>query len=176
MTRAFLTILVTVAALAFTAPAMAQISVSRTPAANAPVLGAVIRGGTTSTFSVSTAGVVTRTSGDAIRLTGGSVTAPSFSVVCNLDILCNLRYIRITVQTTGASGPPTITKFRVSGLTGTTYRQGSAPAEASVLTFDLNPFILPAYANFTVGMDVQVPAGTASGVDTFTFSVTATQL
>ena len=163
-------------ALAFNAPrdALADASVTRSPA-TAPTLGTTIRGTSATTFSISTAGSVTRTSGDAIRLTSGSVTTPTLSINCgllNLSGLCALRYIRVTITPVTGSGPATISRLRVGGLSGATYRTGSAPTEAASLTFDLNPIGLLSTATLQLGMDVVLAANAASGAYSFDYIVT----
>ncbi|MCO8030808.1 hypothetical protein NI454_12710 [Brevundimonas diminuta] len=164
-----------VAVLGMSAPrlAHAQVTVTRSPA-TAPTLGTTIRGTTATTFTVSTSGAVTRTSGDAIRLTGGSITTPTFSVNCgllNLSGLCALRYIRVTITPVGG-GAASVTRFRVGGLSGATYRTGSAPAEGSSVTFDLNPLGLLSTATFRLGMDVTLAANAPSGAHDFDYIVT----
>ncbi|MDQ8028960.1 MAG: hypothetical protein REJ23_09545 [Brevundimonas sp.] len=154
--------------------AQADPTVTRSPA-TAPTLGTVIRGSSATTFSVTAAGAVSRTSGNAIRLTSSSVTTPTITINCgllNLNGLCALRYIRVTITPVTGSGPANITRFRVASMTGGTYRSGSAPAEASTLTFDLNPLGLLTTATFKLGMDVQLAANAASGNQTFDYLVT----
>jgi len=163
--------------LALPQAAYAQLAVSHSPS-TAPILGTAIRGTSATTFSVSTGGAVTRTSGDAIRLTGGGVTPPSITISCgllNLSSLCAARQVRVTIQPASA-GVASISRFRVSGLTGATYKSGSAPAENSTITFDLNALGLFGTAQFTLGMDVLVAAAAASGAKTFDYTVTATFL
>ncbi|RZJ88156.1 MAG: hypothetical protein EON88_21720 [Brevundimonas sp.] len=152
--------------------AFADPYVTRSPAV-APVLGNTIRGSTTTVFSISTGGVVTRTSGDAIRISTGSVTAPTININCgllNLNSLCALRFMRVTITPVTGAGSATITKFRVSGMTGATYRLGVTPPEAASMTFDLNPIGLLNPVNIKLGMDVSLAPG-ASGVQTFDYSV-----
>lgn len=176
MTRLWLSSLVAILALVFAGPAMAQMSISH-GTGTAPALGTVIRGSSSTTFSVSTSGVVTKTSGDGIRVSSATVTSPTISISCGLSILvCTTRYMRVTVAVAGASGSATITKFRVGGLSGTTYRSGAAPAEASSVTFDLNPVGLSLGASFLLGMDVTVPTSGTTGGQTFSYTVTVTML
>lgn len=157
-------------------PASAQVSVSRSPTATNPVLGRVVRGSTASTFSISTAGVVTRT-GDAVRLTSGGVTGTTITISCGvLNLACAGRTLRVTITATGASGSATLSKFRVGSLSGTTYSTGSAPAEASSLTFNLAGIGLFSSCSFALGMDVLVPAGATPGSDTYTYSITVNAL
>jgi len=154
-------------------PELARAQVSHTPA-TAPVLGTTIRGSSATTFSIATSGAVTRTSGNAIRLSSASVTAPTISLNCgllNLAGLCALRYIRVTI-TPVVGSQASITKFRVGSLSGATYRSGSAPAEASSLTFDLNPLGLLGTASFVLGMDMTLAANAPSGPYTFDYVVT----
>ena len=155
-------------------PAAAQISMSRSPATS-PVIGTVVRGNAATTFSVSTAGVVTRVSGDAIRLSSASITQPTVTLTCGTNSNCQNRDVRVTVTASGASGAGSITRFRVGSLTGATYRT-AAPADAASLAFDLMPLGSRGSATFTLGMDVLLAAAANSGTDTFTFTVTATFL
>lgn len=157
----------------FLAANVAQAQVSRSPAV-APALGTTIRGTSATVFSISTAGAVTRTSGNAIRLSSSSVTPPTITINCgllNLIGLCALRYMRVTITPVAAS-PASITKFRVGSLTGSGYRTGSAPAEAATLTFDLNPLGLFGTATFVLGMDVTLAANAATGSYTYDYIVT----
>lgn len=154
--------------------AQADPTVTRSPA-TAPTLGTTIRGSSATTFSITTAGAVSRTSGNAIRLTTSSVTTPTITINCgllNLNGLCALRYIRVTITPVAGSGPATITRLRVGSMTGGVYRSGSAPAEGSSLTFDLNPLGLFTTATFKLGMDVQLAANAASGNTTFDYLIT----
>lgn len=154
--------------------AKAQLQVSRSPA-TAPTLGTTIRGTSTTTFTVSTAGTVTRTSGDAIRLTSSSVTTPTITISCgllNISGLCAVRYVRVTITPVNGSGPAQITRLRVGSLSGATYRTGATPTEGGTVAFDLNPLGLFGTATFKLGMDVQLAAGAVSGVHTYDYLVT----
>lgn len=142
--------------------------------ASGPALGKTIRGTSATTFSISTAGVVTRASGNAIRLSSASVSAPTVNFNCgllNLSQLCLTRTARITIAPAGGSGQASITKFRISNLSGTTYKSGSAPTDANVLVFDLNPLGLFGTVSFKLGMDVLLVAGAASGNATYSYTV-----
>lgn len=155
------------------APAMAQISISRSPVTS-PVIGKVVRGSTATTFAVSSGGVVTRTAGNAIRLTTASITPPTVTISCAVfNFSCGLYDIRVTVNATGASGEGSITRFRMGTLTRGAYST-FAPADGASLTFDLRPVGSGGSASFTLGMDVLLAAGANSGTDTFTYTVTAT--
>lgn len=157
-------------------PAAAQLSISRSPSGTAPVIGTVVRGSAATTFSISTAGVVTRTSGNAIRLSTASLTPPTISISCGLTLLtCQMRDVRVVITATGASDDGSISRFRIGSLTGGSYR-GSAPAEGASLTFDLRPIGSGRSVTFPLGMDVLLTAGADSGTDTFTYTVTATFL
>lgn len=176
MIRTFLAAASAVLALSVaTAPAaQAQVTVTRSPS-TAPTLGSTIRGSSSTTFSISTSGVVTRTSGDAIRMSSSTVTIPTINLDCgllNLKDLCALRYIRVRIQPAGGSGPATITRFRVGTLYGTSFRS-SRPTEGSSVTFDLLPIGILGGASFTLGMDVVLQAGASSGEHTFNYIVTA---
>lgn len=152
----------------------AQLQVDHTPS-TAPALGKTIRGSSTTVFKITTAGVVTRTSGNAILLSSGSVTAPTISIGCgflNLSGLCAARNIRVTIIPVTGTGPAKIVMFRMGSLTGASY-SGSAPGESGTLTFDLQPLGLFGTATFKLGMDVQLNAGAASGAETYSYQVTA---
>jgi len=154
--------------------ARAQATVTRSPA-TAPALGTTIRGNATTVFSISATGTVTRVSGNAIRLSSGSVTTPTLTIHCgllNLSGLCALRFVRVTITPVTGSGPAIITRLRVGSLSGASYRGGSAPAEAASLVFDLNPLGLLSAATFRLGMDVTLPADAASGNHTYDYVVT----
>jgi hypothetical protein len=175
MNRFALSILIATS-LVFAAPrqAIADASVTRSPA-TAPTLGTTIRGTSATTFSISTAGVVTRTSGNAIRLSSSSVTTPTLSINCgllNLSGLCAVRYIRVTITPVTGSGPASISRLRIGSLSGATYRTGSPPADAASLTFDLNPIGLLSTATLRLGMDVVLAANPASGSYAFDYIVT----
>ncbi len=151
--------------------AQAQVSISTSPT-SAPTLGTVVRGTSATTFSVSTAGAVTK-SGPAIRLSSASVTAPTVTLTCGLNTQCISRAMRITIAPSGTTGSASIALLRVGSLSGATYKT-SAPSDASTLTFDLNPIGVLSSVTFKVGMDVLVPAGAATGASTFNYTVTAT--
>lgn len=154
--------------------ALAQIAISNTPATS-PALGVVVRGSSTTTFSISTGGIVSRTSGNAIRLSTASVTPPTVTITCGTNSNCRNRDVRITVTASGALGSGSLSLFRVGTLTGASYRT-SAPTEAASLTFDLRPLGSSGSASFPLGMDVLLAAGANSGAATFTYTVTATFL
>jgi hypothetical protein len=154
--------------------AHAQLQVSRSPA-TAPTLGTTIRGTSATTFSITTAGAVTRTSGNAIRLSSASVTTPTITVSCgllNISSLCAVRYVRVTITPVTGTGPAQVSRLRVGSLSGATYRSGSAPADGGSITFDLNPLGLLGTATFKLGMDVQLAANAASGAYTYDYLVT----
>lgn len=157
-------------------PAKAQISIDRSPTTTNPVLGRVVRGTTATTFSISPTGVVAR-SGDAIRMSSSGVTATTVTISCGLlNLGCAGRTLRVTVQAAGATGSSTLTKFRVGSLTGTNYSTGSAPTEASSLTFNLTGIGLLGSCSFALGMDVLVPPTATPGNGTFSYTVTVTAL
>ncbi|RYF98690.1 MAG: hypothetical protein EON94_12670 [Caulobacteraceae bacterium] len=71
------------------------------------------------------------------------------------------------------SGPARITRFRMGTLSGASYRSGSAPTEASSISFDIQPLGLFGTATFHLGMDILLAANAASGVYGFDYLVTA---
>lgn len=160
---------------ALAAPAHAQIQVAYSPTGS-PALGRIVRDSGASTFTISTSGAVTRTSGSAIRLSGASVTPPTITISCgflNLDGLCALRQVRVTVQAVPNANAK-ITHFYISSLLGNLLYAGQTPPSGSSMTFDLKPLGLLGTGSFTLGMDVWISGALASGTYTFDYVVTAT--
>jgi hypothetical protein len=136
----------------------------------APNLGKVVRGAASTAFTITTAGVVSQT-GPAIRISSGSVTAPTISITCNGNGHCNNRAITFTI-TAGGGPPARFTKFSVScssGCAGTTVSPVSGP---SPLVFTLSG-MNGNNVQFKVGGEVTVDALAASGVKTLPFTVGA---
>ena len=172
MRRWFLALAAFAALTAAADAAAAQVAVSRSSGI-APELGRALAGTSATTFSISTTGVVTRTSGDAIRLTTGSVRAPTITFTCGPKPAtndCASSNIRISIIPVSNSGAASITKFRVSSLSNASFVAGSAPAEATFLTFDVRP-LGTRTGSFNLGMDVRVVAGAAGGFDTYDYLV-----
>jgi len=172
--KPWMTALATMAVLLAATPAGAtdDLLIVRYPA-SAPTLGTTIRGSSASTFSISTAGVVTRTSGNAIRLTSASVTPPTVYIYCGDSSACRNRNVRVQIQPTGSAGPATISRLRVGGLYGGAYASGSAPPDAASLTFDLVPIGRNSYVSFRLGMDVLLAANAAGGPHNFNYAISA---
>lgn len=148
------------AALTLASPAAAQISIGNSPA-SAPALGRVARGTTATVFVINpSTGAVTRVSGNAARVTTGTVTSPTITVTCGIGGNCKSRNIRVRV-TAGASSDATIVSFAVSNLTGSTYVTGSPPNEAASLDFQITTPGGNASATFKLGLRVQVAASAA---------------
>lgn len=175
-TTAFLAAAVAACAIVAPSSAAAQIQISHSPTI-APDLGRMVRGSSATTFTVSNNGTVSRASGDGIRISSNSATAPTVTISCgllNLSGLCALRQIRVTVQPV-ASTNAQITKFTVGSVQGNIlWAIGSPPASGPSLTFDLKPLGLLGTGSFTLGMDVWTAAGLASGNYNFDYVVTAT--
>lgn len=172
--RHWKTALLAAAALAVTPGiAFAQLAVTRSPS-TAPILGDTIRGTAVTTFSVSTSGAVTRTSGNAIRITTGSVRAPTITVGCGNSNAnnCRSRDIRITILAIPNSGPAAITRFRVGPLTNGGRFDGSAPGEASIIQFDIRS-LGNKTTSFDLGMDVRLNANAATGEHDYDYLVVA---
>lgn len=158
-------------------PARAQVVTTRSPAV-APALGQVLRGSTTTQFSISPAGVVTRLSGDAIRLSSANVTAPTVTITCgllNLDQLCALRRMRVTITASGHSADASIVRFKVANLSGGLFYL-TPPVDAPVIIFDLYPIGVLGSVNFNLGMVVELAPGTTTGLETFNYTVQAVLL
>lgn len=148
-----------------------DVTVSRTPA-SAPVLGTVIRGASATTYSISTNGVVTRTAGDAIRLSNASVDTPTITLSCGWVARCLSRPVRVTIRPGGNAGDASIVKLRRGSVSGYGYSI-SAVSEGQTLVFDL-PVIGPfRQVTFDLGMDVKLEAGAQARVHTFSYTVTA---
>ena len=159
---------------ALAAPAHAQIAVTYSPAGS-PALGRLVRDSSASTFTVSTSGAVTRTSGTAIRLSSASVTPPTVNISCgflNLDNLCALRQVRVTI-TAVPNANAKITGFHISNLLGNLLWAGTTPVSGPSMTFVLKPLGLLGTGTFTLGMDVWISGGLASGQYNFDYVVTA---
>lgn len=150
--------------------ARAAVTVTGGPAV-APDLGRVVAGRATTTFSITTGGVVTRTSGDAIRLNSSTVTTPTITVTCSVGVdLCALRKVTVTITPVAGAGPASIVLFRVGSLTTATFRDG-APTAAASMSFVLNAFGY-ASATFLLGMDAQLAGAAASGQTTLAYTIT----
>jgi hypothetical protein len=170
--RTLIAVMAFMLGLSWAGSAAAQLTVQRSPAAVNPALGQVIRGTSDSTFSIATDGTVTRTSGNAIRLSSASVTPTTITVICQLDVLCNLRHVRVTVTITGSNGVAEISNLRISSPVGLVY--AIAPASSgTTITFDAYPLGLNLGATFKLGMDVLVPSSGPTGYGAFTYTVTA---
>lgn len=166
---------VVICQIASASPAAAQLQVSASPAV-APGLGTMVRGTTATTFTVSTTGSVTQTSGNGIRISNSGVTAPTVTISCgllNLSGLCALRQVRVTIQPVTNTNAQ-ITKFYVGTILGNIIMAtGVMPTPASSITFDLKPLGLLGTGSFTLGMDIFTAAGLTSGNYNFDYMVTA---
>lgn len=155
--------------------AAAQIQITHSPSI-APDLGRVVRGNSATTFTIAPSGTVTRASGNSIRVSSASATAPTINISCgllNLNGLCALRPIRVTIQPV-PNASAQITKFTVGAVAGNIlWATGSAPVPGSSVTFDLKPLGLLGTGSFTLGMDVLMAAGLNSGNYRFDYVVTA---
>ncbi len=172
MIRSVLALALALACLAAT-PAAAQLSISRSPMTS-PEIGIVMKGSTATTFSVSTAGAVTRVSGDAIRVSSSSIPVPTITLHCGTNN-CKGDEFRITITASGASGDSRISLFRIGTLSGGRFKS-ARPADGASLTFDLRMDTRKNPMSFTLGMDVLMAAAAQGGIQTFTFTVTATEL
>lgn len=160
-----------VAALTAGTARASDITVNRTPA-SAPLLGTVIRGSSATTYSISTSGAVTRTSGNAIRLSNASVTAPTITLSCGWTFDCSVRTVRVTIAPAGNAGDASIVTLRRGSVSGYLIPILSV-SEGQTLTFDLPPMGPLRQVSFPIGMDVQLAAGAAARVHTFSYTVTA---
>jgi hypothetical protein len=160
------------AALACGTAAAQTLSVSVSPAGDAPALGRIVRGVQPSVFSISAStGTVTRTSGDAVRIASSVTTTPTVTIRCTgTGSLCsgNARRFTITLQSVTGIGPGvTVTNLQVTSPTGATVFGGPTYSNGS-LVLVVGPF---STLQFRVGMSVQVPAGGTTGNATLPFTV-----
>lgn len=154
------------------APAAAEVTVTL-PAATTPALGEIVRGTMPTVFRIGVDGLVTRISGDAVRLRSTPVTPPTMRLTCgllNLSSLCLARNIRITMAPQASGTLGSVTMFRIGALSGTTFVSGP-PADGSTMNFQLNPMGL-GVVTIQFGMDVTVAAG-QTGVTAPRYSVNA---
>lgn len=163
-----------------TGSAAAQtVNVTLSPNTNAPGLGKVVRGGSSTVFIIdAVTGTVTQT-GPAIRLTVGGVNTPEISISCGGSGggNCNTRKMRVQISGSG-SGSAVFAQFSVGPLTcpnpcNATY-DGGAPTPAASLDFRTTPIRNGSTAKFKLGSQVTVASSGATGLQTFTVSVTAT--
>ncbi len=151
--------------LATPAPAQVALSTELAPATDAPALGRVVRGTSTSVFAIDAAtGAVTRTSGNAVRIATTTPVTPTVTIRCtNAGASCtsNNRRYTVTVQaptTTGTGvGVTNLTITTPSGaslISGPTYGSGT-------LTFVVAGFSI---LTFRIGVSLQVPASGPTGV------------
>lgn len=158
--------------LATVAPAAAQLAVSRSPV-NAPNLGTTIRGTSSTVFSITPGGGVTRVSGNAIRLSTASVRTPTITIHCGakrMESLCAFRYIRVRITPASGSGPASITRLRIGALHGGRF-YGSSPSEGAAMDFIIAP-LGSGSASFELGMDVSLTGSAPSGEHDFDYVVT----
>jgi hypothetical protein len=142
----------------------------------APTLGRVVGGTSVSTFSVdASSGTVTRLSGNAVRLTSGSVTTPTITVVCKTNC-ANSRVVNVTITAGAVTGRTSITNFTYSNFSsshsGTTT---SGSTTGSPLTFAIQ---FPTgnggtdkSATFKLGMTTSVATTGARGDGAFAYTV-----
>jgi hypothetical protein len=121
MIRMLLAVMAFMLGLSWAGSAAAQLTVQRSPTSINPALGQVIRGTAATTFSIDTDGTVSRTSGNAIRLSSAPTTPITITVICQLDVLCNVRHVRVTVTITGSTGIADISNLRISSPYGLLY-------------------------------------------------------
>lgn len=171
MNKKLLAATLALATLAVVPAEAADITVTRS-VASAPVLGRVVRGSAATTYSISTSGLVTRTAGNAIRLSNAAVTVPVITISCSRSHDCSYRSIRIIIAPSGKWGDAEIVKLRrgtVSGLASSV----SPVSEGSILVFDLPALGSSRQASFPIGMDVRLDANADGGVHLFSYTVVA---
>lgn len=131
------------------------------PSTTTPALGEIVAGTMPTVFRIGVDGSVTRISGDAVRLSNAPVTPPTMRLTCGLlklASLCLVRNIRITMAPQASGTIASVTLFRIGAVAGTTFN-GGAPADASTMSFQLNPMGLGNVVTIQFGMDITVAAG-----------------
>lgn len=142
--------------------ASAAVGLALSAPANTPDIGKVVYGSSgVTTFTVSTAGAVTQSGGNAIRLTSGGVTLPTITITCGDDNDCNTKDINVTVTASTANPRIKVSQFTMTALTGTTVRSGTT--SGSSLSFRLNDVTKNSTITFKLAMQLQVQPGAASG-------------
>ncbi|MBC6981958.1 hypothetical protein [Caulobacter sp. 17J80-11] len=151
--------------------------VSASPSAEAPSLGKVMTGPSSSVFAISSSGAVTRTSGTAVRITNTGTSVPTVTVTCNIQSgnTCSTGTVRIVV-TAASTSRASITSFTASGLkcdgatcqsiTGTT---GPAPS----LDFSVRAPGKQKAVTFTLPMEVTIAATPTTGNAVYRYNVSA---
>lgn len=131
--------------------------------ANTPSLGKIVYGASGATiFTVSTAGAVSQSGGDAIRLTSGGVTLPTITITCGNDNECKDKDVNVTVTASTANPRIQVTQFTLTALSGATAQTGGTTSGAA-LSFRLNKLGKNSTATFKLAMQIQVQPGAASG-------------
>lgn len=162
------------AACLLAAPAHAQLALSTdvVPAADAPALGRVVRGTSTSVFTINAStGAVTRTSGNAVRITTATPVTPTVTIRCtSLGTNCGSgsRRYTVTVQAATSAGPGvSVTNLTISTPSGATVISGPTYSSGT-LTFVVGGF---STLSFKIGMSLQLPASGSTGVGTVPLTV-----
>ena len=139
------------------------------PAVATIALGTFVAGPTASVFNVAAStGVVTRTSGTAIRLTSGDVATPTVTITCGAGGVgtCNRTFtVQIVDGSTVSGRPTTIKTFNVSTLSGgagVTFSP-SAPPAAGPMTFSIVGTVNTFTVTFKLGIKASFNASATTG-------------
>lgn len=147
-------------------------SVSISPTTNAPALGNVVRGPSSTTFTINpTSGAVSQ-AGPAIRLTSASVSTPTVTIACNSG-LCNSRQIAVTISSIGTN-PTLFSRFSVGGLTcapGCSAAFVGSTSGTPPFTFNISGVGNNKTTTFKLGSDVTVSSVETSGAKSFGIKV-----
>lgn len=147
----------------FAAGDAAAVGLGLSAPANTPDIGKIVYGSSgATTFTVSTAGAVTQSGGNAIRLTSGGATLPTITITCGDDSNCNSKDINVTVTASTANPRIKVAQFTMTNLSGTTVQSGGTTTGAS-LSFRLNKVSKNSTITFKLAMQIQVQPGAASG-------------
>lgn len=156
------------------------VGISVSPASSAPAIGRFVRGSQSSAFTVAAAtGSVTLASGNAVRLTSGSVTTPTVTLTCTSgsgsgqSCTSSGRTFTITV-TIGTASPSTsanlsLTTASVASLSGASMLTGPT-VNGNTLTFTIGPFS-GSTATFKLGVTLNISPTAASANVSMPFTV-----
>jgi hypothetical protein len=157
---------------ALLAGAQVALTTDVVPATDAPGLGRVVRGTSASVFTINAStGAVTRTSGNAARITSSTPVTPTVTIRCtNAGTNCTAggRRYTVTVQAGSAAGAgASVTNLTITTPSGATVVGGPTYASGT-LTFVVSGF---STLSIRIGMSLQVPASGSTGVGTVPFTV-----
>lgn len=156
------------------------VDVSLSATTNAPSIGRVVRGGSSTVFSYPAGAMTPTKTGPAIHLAPGLTGMPTVSIGCGFTGSnsggCNNRRIEVKITAT-AGDSAVISQFRVGTLACPTVCSpayvGGTPAPGASMTFLISGVGKEETATFPLGMDVTVASSGLTGLRTFAYKVEA---